>query len=181
MYCPSCGQQQASGNLRFCSRCGLPLGLIAEVLANGGVLPQLLKLNKKPFFSRRNGLIFSLFWFIFFLLIVTPFWGIVGVEELAGFSAIIGIFGGLLIFLASLFFLSKPPDNLINQQYLPNENAVPNYLRGNQAQQALPPQQTQPAQNYISPPGSWKAPDTGELVQPGSVVEGTTKLLKQDD
>ena len=66
MFCPRCGQQQMSGDLRFCSRCGLPLGIVSEVLANGGTLPQLLELGKSSFFSRRNGAIFSLFWFIFF-------------------------------------------------------------------------------------------------------------------
>ena len=27
----------------------------------------------------------------------------------------------------------------------------------------------------------WKAPDTGELVSPGSVTEGTTKLLSKEE
>ncbi|MEZ5425448.1 MAG: hypothetical protein R2747_04205 [Pyrinomonadaceae bacterium] len=181
MYCPSCGQQQASEEIRFCSRCGFPLGLVAEVLANGGTLPQLLQLSKKPFFSRRNGLIFSLFWFIFFVLIITPFWGIVDVEEMAAFSAIVGVFGGLLIFLFSLFFLKKHQPSLTEAQFSRNETQAPNYLRGNQTQNALPPQQTQPAQDYVSPAGNWRAPDTGDLVQPGSVTEGTTKLLNKDD
>ncbi len=33
---------------------------------------------------------------MFFLLILTPFFGIAGVDEMAGISAIIGIFGGLM-------------------------------------------------------------------------------------
>src|SRR5215813_9483820 len=37
MYCPNCGQQQVSGEMRFCSRCGLALSGLAEWLA-GGVL-----------------------------------------------------------------------------------------------------------------------------------------------
>lgn len=36
MYCPRCAQQCAT-DVRFCARCGLPLNLIAEVTANGGV------------------------------------------------------------------------------------------------------------------------------------------------
>ena len=36
MYCPRCGQKQMAGDLKFCSRCGLPMGLVAELLANGG-------------------------------------------------------------------------------------------------------------------------------------------------
>src|ERR1700754_5345924 len=38
MYCPRCGQQLAS-EIRFCSRCGLPMNVIAEVVAQGGLLP----------------------------------------------------------------------------------------------------------------------------------------------
>src|SRR4029453_6317519 len=38
MYCPNCGQQQVSGEMRFCSRCGLALTGLAEGLA-GGRLP----------------------------------------------------------------------------------------------------------------------------------------------
>ena len=36
MYCPNCGQQQVSGEMRFCSRCGLALTGLAEWLASNG-------------------------------------------------------------------------------------------------------------------------------------------------
>lgn len=182
MFCPRCGQEQAFGDLRFCSRCGLPMGLISEILANGGTLPQLLELNEKSFFSRRNGVVFSLLWFLFFVLILTPFWGILDVEELAGMSAIIGIFGGLMILLFSLLILKPAKKELPNflQNANINTNTKPAYLQGNQAQNVLPPQQTQNAQEYVSPVSGWKAPDTGELVRP-SVTEGTTKLLKKEE
>src|SRR5262245_45834927 len=35
MYCPNCGQQQISDEMRFCSRCGLALTGLAEWLASG--------------------------------------------------------------------------------------------------------------------------------------------------
>lgn len=38
MYCPRCGQQCLT-DVRFCSRCGLPLNIIAEITANDGVAP----------------------------------------------------------------------------------------------------------------------------------------------
>lgn len=38
MYCSRCSQQCAT-DVRFCSRCGLPLYLIAEITANGGMAP----------------------------------------------------------------------------------------------------------------------------------------------
>src|SRR6476469_5583914 len=39
MYCPQCGQQQAPGSVRYCSRCGFPLDGVMTLLANGGMLP----------------------------------------------------------------------------------------------------------------------------------------------
>ena len=39
MYCPQCGQQQVSGVVRFCSRCGFPLDGVIHLLSNGGMLP----------------------------------------------------------------------------------------------------------------------------------------------
>lgn len=39
MHCPQCGQQQVSGVIRFCSRCGFPLEGTIQLLANGGQLP----------------------------------------------------------------------------------------------------------------------------------------------
>ena len=180
MYCPGCGQQQISEETRFCSRCGLPLGLVSEVLAYGGFLPQLEELNKKKgkILTRRNGLIFSLFWFILFVFIFTPFWGIVDVDELAAMSAVIGIFGSLLLVLTSVFFFEKTP-KYSNIQALDAANAQRQNLHGFTASaNALPPQQSIPTSAYVPPQqGNWR--DTNDLVQP-SVTEGTTKLLEKD-
>lgn len=178
MHCPRCGQKQASPDIKFCSRCGFPLGLVSEILAHGGFLPQLADLHKtKTKFTRRNGMIFSLFWFLFFVLIMTPFWGIIDADELAGMSAIIGIFGGLMIFLASVFFLKNPIKDFsanLNEPPSPNAFNIHNTNAG-----TLPPQQSIPVDNYVPPAGSWKAPETGDL-QPRSVVDNTTKLLNKD-
>ena len=46
MYCPRCGQQQVSEEIKFCSRCGFPLGLVSEIIMHGGFLPQLADLYK---------------------------------------------------------------------------------------------------------------------------------------
>src|SRR3982074_495010 len=40
MYCPQCGQQQATDSMRFCSRCGFPLEGSMVLLAHGGMIPQ---------------------------------------------------------------------------------------------------------------------------------------------
>ena len=184
MHCPRCGQQQVSDETKFCSRCGFQLVIVTELLANGGVLPQLAALQKnKTFFNKKNGVMFSVAWFIFFTMFMTSVWGILNVEELAGLCAVTGVFGALLILIGSLVFLpsSKQLLRMPLQQEVPLPQ--PAALYGNTGSQAgLPPQRQQPATEYASPNvGSWRAPDTGDLVGPGSVIESTTKLLKRDE
>lgn len=184
MYCPRCGEIQSLGNLRFCSKCGLPLGLVSEILSNDGTLPQLEEFYSKKgkVITRKNGIFFSIIWFVFFILLLTPFWAIMDVDELAGISSIIGVFGSLLIFLYSLFFLAKPPKDSLNQALIQNNNTAPQNLSSQQTQQnVLPPQQTQAARDFVAPsPASRKSYDTGDLVEPGSVTEDTTKLLQKE-
>lgn len=181
MFCPQCGQQQISAETRFCSRCGLPLDLVAEVVTHGGTLPQIEELNsgKRKLFSRRNGLFFSLLWFLFFVLILTPFWAIVDVEELAAISAVAGIFGGLIIMLSSFFFLNNNPKSNRDQLDSKSGKYGQRNLGAQRNQNALPPRQTYPVSDYVQPQaGSWRST---EDLQPTSVTEETTKLLKEEE
>ncbi|MFN0278224.1 MAG: hypothetical protein ACKVRN_06430 [Pyrinomonadaceae bacterium] len=179
MHCPNCGQQQVSNETKFCSRCGMPLGLVSEVMANGGFLPQLAELEKgsNTLLTRKNGLVFSLFWMIFFLLILAViFGGILGIDLAGEIFSVIGIFGGLLIAIFSLGFLKKTPKYL--GAGIPSQQHVPASLYG-QPVNALPPQQSVPASVYQAPAtGSWR--DTNDL-EPASVTENTTKLLEKEE
>lgn len=176
MHCPSCGQQQISNDTKFCSRCGMPLSVVSEVVAHGGYLPQLAALeSQKTLLTRANGAKFSILWCLFFLLIMAPLWGVLRVSPLAGASAIIGIFGGLLILASSLMFLKRAP------------TAAEKMLSGNMMaglphpaeRGSLPPQQTFPVSSYAPPQtGSWR--DTADL-EPRSVTEATTRLLEKDE
>jgi hypothetical protein len=179
MYCPKCGQQQLSNETRFCSRCGFLLTTIADVIANGGVLPQLLNIGnqKKSVFTKKNGVFFSILWLIFFLLVMAPFFGILtGVDELAGVSAIIGIFGGMIIALASLFFLQGEkslPASYQQAAYPPQQQV---FADPGMPMNALPPEQSIPASNYA--PGNWRA--TNELVN-RDTSEKATQLLDKPE
>jgi len=177
MFCPSCGQQQISSETKFCSRCGLPLGLIAEVLSYGGYLPQLAELGKpkKTFFTRRNGMGFALIWLIFFLFLTAIGGGLMGNEDFGAAMALIGFFGAAAIFLSSLIFFKAAPKTYQMTPGMMESQArfahQPNHT-------ALPPQQTAPAAFYTAPqPGHWR--DTNDL-QPTPVTESTTKLLDKD-
>lgn len=178
MHCPRCGHEQTSNEIKFCSRCGFQLGLVAELLDNDGFLPQIGDSNNfGSYLTRRNGLIFSLLWFLFFLFIVTPFAAIADLGDLPAFTSILAIFGGLILLLFSLLVLKsgKP----VSSVYQP-ANLVPAQIKKTPAAGELPSATQIPASDYVSPAGSWKAPDTGELARPHSVVDHTTKLLKKD-
>ncbi len=182
MHCPRCGQLQASQDIKFCSRCGFPMGTVAEVLAHGGHLPQLEELyqqSSKTWLTRKNGVVFSVMWFFFFVLILTPMGGILDVDVLAGFSAIVGIFGGLMLLILSLVMLQ--PANSRPRQFAHQQPPPQPGIAGNSGRNALPSQQSRPADVYTSPQGAWQSPETGDLAQPGSVTEGTTKLLKKEE
>jgi hypothetical protein len=181
MYCPNCSQQQTSGETKFCSRCGLPLGLVAEILAHGGFLPQLAELGKKrKIFTRRNGLLLALFWFMFFVLILAPLGGITGApKEIPAAMALFGTIGSLFFIVISFAILKKEPKvfDMPAQIIEPATSSVKNLYQKNQM--ALPPQQSIPVSSYVPPAReNWR--DTKDLVRP-SVTEGTTKLLKDDE
>ena len=180
MYCPRCGQQQISEETKFCSRCGFQMGLVAQLLSHGGFLPELAELyqGKSSLFTRKNGVILSILWFIAFVMMIPAFFGIADFEEGAAVSAVFGVFSSVMILIISLAFLKKAPKTNYLQAHETPQRAG---LYGNQAQGALPPQQTQPVTDYVAPQGAWKTPDTGEFARPGSVTEGTTKLLQKDE
>lgn len=180
MHCPRCGQQQVSAETKFCSRCGFPLGLVSDLIAHNGFLPQLADLqNDKTIFTRRNGTIFSVLWFMFFVFILTPLFAIAGGDEIVAISGVVGVFGGLTLLIAALTLLKNAPKEGYYAPAEMNSRNI-NALR-NAPPTALPPQQSIPVVAYAPPAdGMWKAPDTGEL-RPHSVTEGTTKLLQKDE
>ncbi len=180
MHCPSCGQQQVSNETKFCSRCGMPLGLVSEVVFHGGFLPQLAQLDqpKKKIFTKKNGIVFASFWFIFLTMFMTAFFGIVGApDELIAVTAITGVFGAMMIIIGSLVFLpsSKPTFAELPQYQTPH---TPSAMYGGN-QTALPTQQSIPVSMYDVPKaGSWR--DTNDL-ESTNVTENATKLLEKEE
>jgi hypothetical protein len=176
MHCPRCGQQQVSEDTRFCSRCGLPLDLVAEIVAHHGTLPQLSERGSKTnWHSRKNGFKISAIWFVVVVMILLPLAGITGApEEVLGALAILGSIGAFLLVLLSWMFLPKDVKLHVGAPLYQPEAIAPQFLAGNRtAQGALP------ANAYGAPaPGSWR--DTNDL-QPTSVTEGTTKIFKETD
>ncbi len=157
----------------------MPLGVVAEVVAHGGFLPQLAQLNqKKKVFTKKAGVVFGTLWFIFLTMFSTAFFGILGApDELIGIIAITGVFGAMMIIIASLIFLPSSKIPVLLQQFQPPQQPP---MYGADGQNALPPRQSIPANMYNAPrpAGSWR--DTNDL-EPASVTESTTRLLEKDD
>jgi hypothetical protein len=157
------------------------MGLIAEVLAHGGFLPQLAELNKKKsIFNKKNGVIFGVMWFITFTMLFTSIMGIMNAsDEPMAISAVIGVFGGLMMIIGSLALLpsSKQYTMMFPQQVHP-PTPVAHGLHAGQ-HQALPGQQSIPTSAYAAPrAGAWR--DTNDL-EPSSVTESTTRLLENEE
>lgn len=182
MFCPRCGQEQVSENTRFCSRCGFLLETVAEVLANGGILPQLLELGQsKKFLTRKNGIKSAVLWAVVWWVFIVPLMGIADAHgDLIAVAAVFGLIGTLLLMLISFFFLDNQPKAADQNSSRFKDRQSPQNLSGNR-QNVLPPQQSYPVENYAAPAHNWKAPNTSELLRVPSVTEETTKLLKKDE
>ena len=173
MYCPRCGQQQVTEDLRFCSRCGMPLSGLGEWLTSGGPpawVTQENQLSKNS--PRRKGIrrgakvmFFSGAVFPVFLLMA-----IAADEPVPLFFPIIAFLVGLTITLYSLIFIEESPA-------FPNQQPRA-FGSGPQFRAAeLPPASSTP----IYGPGNLTSRvRTNELAQPPSVTENTTKLLDNE-
>lgn len=150
MHCPTCGQQQISDDTRFCSRCGFLLTGVAEVVANGGVIPGSLE-NRTASTPRKRGLKQGLFVFLMAFLIVPLIVMLsiaVGARPyVAIFSAILLTVGGLLRMAYALMFESSEPGGMTLEEKLVARTQMP---RASDAP-ALPAQPSMPASDYFSP------------------------------
>jgi len=155
------------------------MGLIAEVLAHGGFLPQLADLNKKKsIFNKKNGVMFGIMWFIFFVMLLPASACLANAEDPAAFSAVFGVFTTLMIIVGSLVLLPTSKQYPLIPQQMQPLSPMAHGLHGAQ-RHALPGQQSIPASAYAAPQaGSWR--DTKDL-EPSSVTESTTRLLEKEE
>ncbi len=181
MYCPRCGQQQASEETRFCSRCRFLMQGMRDVIENGG-LPRDIVDQADPYASspRKRGLKqggLLMLSSMILVPLVAMLTLIIDAEPFAiAITAIITFWGGFLRIVYALLFQSGVPTT----QDLSFVESVRRDLTGKTGTpQALPPQQSEPIPGSYAPPaGEWK--ETNEL-QPTSVTEETTRTLDQRD
>lgn len=183
MHCPRCGQQQISQETRFCSRCGFLLTGIAQVIENDGIVPQ----QNSTFFAsgspRRRGVMQGVFFFLLTFLFV-PLGGILTAflnipPFLPAISAILFLVGGLLRIVYALMFESGVPGGKTLEEKVFSGTPI---LASKEKAGELPPAQSIPVHIYAPPPGAGNWRDTNDLAPaPGSITDGTTKLLEKDE
>ncbi len=158
------------------------MGLIPELIANNGMLPQLAELyqQKQGWLTRKNGVIFSLLWFVTFVMMIPAFAGLADVEEIAAVSAVFGLFSTILLLIFSLGFLKKSQKTISIAALEVHQAQATGLYGATPNQHALPPQPI-PVESYTAPQGGWRTPDTGEFARPGSVTDSTTKLLTKEE
>ena len=178
MYCPQCGQLQATSEVRFCSRCGFPLGVIAEVLAQGGVMATRgAESRERKISPRQKGvrqgtmLMLSTMLVVPFIVFVILLFHIHALIPLIPLSAVVCAVGGLLRIVYALMFEeavpATEPDALSHAApFAPAP--LDTHMRG---AAALPPAQGTPVTDWQ------RRPETAEIIQPPSVTENTTRLL----
>ena len=181
MFCPQCGQQQVTGHIRFCSRCGFPMDGVIQLLGSGGLMPLYRDSDEPaPISPRKKGvkqggmLLLSGALIVPILGLFASFTNATFLEIMAALAAIICFIGGPLRMLFAALFEEGAPRPF--RPYGP-----PAHMHA--PQQFAPPSQ-RPA---LTPPparpqGSWRPrPNTAELVSPPSVTENTTRLLDKED
>jgi hypothetical protein len=179
MFCPQCGQQQANGVIRFCSRCGFPLDGVIQLLGTGGMMP-VYRAPDEPVApsARRKGvkqgglLLLSGAVVVPLIGVMASFGNSAFLEIMTAFAAIICFIGGPLRMLYAALFEEGAPSPV--RMYGPPPVARPQFAPPMQ-HQALPPPPARQA-------SGWRArPNTAELVTPPSVTENTTRLLEKED
>ena len=179
MFCPQCGQQQVTGHVRFCSRCGFPMDGVIQLLGNGGLIPAYRDPDEPvPISPRRKGvkqggmLLLSGAVIVPIVAVFASFTNATFLEILAALAAIICFVGGPLRMLFAALFEEGAPRPF--RPYATPPIHMP--------QQFAPP----PPRPVLTPPparpqGGWRRPNTAELANPPSVTENTTRLLEKED
>jgi hypothetical protein len=181
MFCPRCGQQQATDSMRFCSRCGFSMEGVMYLLGQGGILPAYQASTEKS--KKRKGVMQGVVIMLVGALLVPVFGVMAGfapgrISDVFGFfaalTAVICFIGGPLRMLFAAIFEegAKPQPHVSAPSYMPPAAAPLTQARVS----ALPPPQATASTQ------SWRSrPDTAEIVTPTSVPDHTTKLLEKSE
>ena len=172
MFCPKCSQQQISEDVRFCSRCGFQMHVVAQLLENNGALLgfETQTSEKNSLYQRITSsagakvmfLSFVIAIFVFILALLTD------APEFLILPFLLFIIGAAMLAYRLIFGGKNAVSNEenIHKTKTFNRAGSPN---------ELPPMQSIPVNAYESP-----RRHAAGMSAPPSVTEPTTKLLKTD-
>lgn len=179
MHCPQCGQQQVSGIVRFCSRCGFPLDGVIQLLGTGGMLPAYRSSDEPVQISPRRKGVKQGAVLLLSGAVIVPILGVLASFSNAAFPQILAALAAIICFIGGPFRMLYAA--------LFEEGAPPRFSGYGPPPVAAPPQFAPPRQHTALPPppahspSAWRKPNTAELANPPSVTENTTRLLDKED
>ena len=169
MFCPRCGQQQASEEMRFCSRCGLPLAGVQQLIEAGSKLVPGEEGKGAPLTKKQKGVRQGrrIMFVGLLMLVVAIMLGFIDDDLFAlVLPAFIVLFVGLVRWLYAKLFQKDTPSRVESS---PSLYAPPRATE-------LPPARGFPAPDFARASGK-----TAEMAQPPSVTENTTRLLEDEE
>ena len=180
MFCPRCGQQQVSMEVRFCSRCGFLMTGLPEAITRGGMAEALEGLPAPRKSPRRRGvrqgglMIFLGMFLVPMLLALAEIFRFS--EDVALLAAIFFFLGGFLRMVYAVIFESgNPAEKTLEENVYQTAQTL---FGKNKSAGALPPSQSIPVGTYAPPrTANWR--DTNDLEMAASVTDETTKLLNK--
>ena len=185
MFCPRCGQQQATDSMRFCSRCGFPMEGAMYLLAHGGMLPHYQPAQgEKEISPRRRGVKQGALLMLIGAVLV-PLLGVFMSFAPGRLEIMFQFFTALA---AILCFVGGPLRMLYAALFEEGARTLPLMAPSSYAPPSIPAPANMPARlsplpaAAVSPASFWRArPQTGEILQPPSVTDSTTRLLERPE
>lgn len=170
MYCPRCGQQQVSDDMKFCSRCGLPIGGLSSWLASveGVSVNEAARLVLAS--PRRKGITRGAK-LMFLSAVLVPFCLFLSFL----FDEPVPLLFPVTIFLVGLSLM------LYSRIFGEEVRSIKGYeVQGSRLGTTFGNNVLPEAPNLMTNRVNAQKVRTSELVQPHSVTEHTTKLLDND-
>ena len=187
MYCPKCSQPQVSDETQFCSRCGLPMSNVKEiVLADGKTQVSQSKASEDDLSPRQKGvrqgvalMLLSLVLIPAYIMLAALFPANDHLVESSVSNTAFEKISQAVLFTMFMLGLARVLYARLFQQggsvIESDDETEVGQLKGSVSNYELPPAQSIPVSGF----GSWRS-NTGEMAQPRSAREHTTESLGKE-
>lgn len=185
MYCPNCGQQQVSDEMRFCSRCGFQLSWVREMIHSGGALVERETGVSDHLFKAFRGMRTGVWLLLAAVLAFFVFGLITAIDDDFAILLILPVLCFLIGF-ARLLYGAFIEGRWVKRDLSNVASGKPAQLGTVGRSPELPPARITPVPAFterMKTPGSTLTAEktqTAEMAQPPSVTESTTRLLDDE-